>query len=275
MSLLPDITAVADVIREVSRAEALSRFQSLAAHDISEKSPGDLVTIADLEAERALNAALGALLPGSIMVGEEAVAENPGLLDALNSDEDTCWIIDPIDGTINYAHGVPLFATMVALVVRGEVVAGWIYDPVHDVMAAAEKCGGAYLDRTKIRFKQPTDLSMLSGVLHLGGTDRELVATAAWNFDRVGPLLVLHCAGLEYQTMLRGRLHYALYQSTNPWDHAPGLLILDEAGGYTARLDGSPDNINVINDPSPLLSAVDEQSWRGLRKQLFDLSDDV
>ncbi|MBT3334202.1 MAG: inositol monophosphatase [Rhodospirillaceae bacterium] len=270
MRQTPDVATVAEVIREVSRAEALSRFQSLQAHEISEKSPGDLVTIADLETERALNAALEALLPGSVMVGEEAVADNPGLLDALQSVEDTCWIIDPIDGTINYAHGVPLFATMVALVVRGEVVGGWIYDPVHDAMAMAEKGGGAYLDQAQVRFDQSKELSALSGVLHLGGTDRELVATAARNFDQVGPLLVLHCAGLEYQTMLRGRLHYALYQSTNPWDHAPGLLILEEAGGYTARLDGSPYNVNIINHSSPLLATIGKEPWQGLHERLFE-----
>ncbi len=275
MSKLPDAAAVAEIIREVSRAEALSRFQSLAAHEITEKGPGDLVTIADLETERALERALGALLPGSVMVGEEAVAGNPGLLDALKTGDDLCWIIDPIDGTINYAHGVPLFATMVALVAGGEVVGGWIYDPVHDVMAMAEKGGGAYLDGRRIELGPGPGLARLSGCLHLTGYDRELAATAARNFDNVGPLLVLHCAGLEYQQMLNGRLHYAVYLRTNPWDHAPGLMLLAEAGGHTARLDGSAYDLNVIMHPSPLLAAVGEAAWHDLRTHLFGLRNDM
>jgi fructose-1,6-bisphosphatase/inositol monophosphatase family enzyme len=131
---MPDTAAVAAAIVEAAQSAALPRFQNLQAHEIKEKAPGDLVTAADLATERALNLALAALLPGSVMVGEEAVAENPGLLAALRGDG-ACWLIDPIDGTINYAHGVPLFATMVALVVRGEVVGGWIYDPVHTTMS--------------------------------------------------------------------------------------------------------------------------------------------
>jgi len=272
---LPDSAAVAAAIQEVAHAEALSRFQSLAAHEISDKSPGDLVTIADVETERALERVLGDLLPGSIMVGEEAVAEKPALLDALVNGEAPCWIIDPIDGTINYAHGVPLFATMVALVVGGEVVGGWVYDPVHEVMAMAEKGGGAYLNGRLVELGPDPELARMSGCLHLGGYDKDLAATAARNFDNVGPLFVLHTAGLEYQQMLNGWLHYALYLRTNPWDHAPGQLLLAEAGGYTARLDGSGYDINVIMHASPMIAAVGEGAWRALRQHLFGMTDDL
>ena len=103
----------------------------------------------------------------------------------------------------------------------------------------------------------------------------EKAATAARNFDNVGPLLVLHSAGLEYQQMLNGRLHYALYLRTNPWDHAPGQLLLAEAGGFTARLDGSAYDINVIMHTSPMVAAVGEASWQALRKYLFGMKDDI
>ncbi len=274
MTDLPDPAAVAAVIKEAAQTEALARFERLQAHEISEKTPGDPVTIADLETERALNRALSSLLPGSVMVGEEAVAENPGLLHALRG-EGACWLIDPIDGTINYAAGVPLFACMVALIVSGEVVGGWIYDPVHDVMAMAEKGTGAYLQGQRVTLGPDPALARLSGCLHLSGYDRDLAATAARNFDAVGPLLVLHSAGLEYQMMLRGRLHYAVYLRTNPWDHAPGQLLLAEAGGHTSRLDGSFYDINIINHPSPLLAAVGEGAWWILRDRLFGLKDDL
>ena len=272
MTNLPDTDAIASLIREAAQTEAVPRFQSLAAHEIKEKSPGDLVTIADVETERALNKALSALMPGSTMVGEEAVSENPALLEALKG-EGACWLIDPIDGTINYANGVPLFATMVALVIGGETVGGWVYDPMHDVMAMAEKGSGAYLDGQQTVLPDPPDMERYSGCLHLSGYDRELAATAARNFGAVGPLMVLHCAGLEYQMILRGRMHYALYVWTNPWDHAPGLFILEEAGGHAARLDGSPYDVNVVRHPWPLLAAAGREPWRQLREGLFGLQE--
>ncbi len=272
MMNLPAPETVAAAIIETAKVEILPRFRSLQDHEINEKSPGDLVTVADLEAEKALNKSLSALLPGSIMVGEEAVAADPGLLAALDGPGPS-WLIDPIDGTINFAHGVPLFATMVALVIGGEVVGGWVYDPVHDVMAMAEKGSGASLDGDMAAMPAPPALNRLSGCLHLSGYDRDLAATAARNFDAVGPLLVLHCAGLEYQMMLKGRLHYALYLRTNPWDHAAGQCILSEAGGYTARLDGSPYGIDIVDHPSPLLAAAGQGAWQELRQELFGLTD--
>jgi len=268
--MMPDIEAVAATIFEAAHTEILPRFQSLKAHEIKEKSPGDLVTVADLEAEKTLNRALSELLPGSVFVGEEAVAENPKLLQALRT-EPVCWLVDPIDGTINFAHGVPLFATMVALVIAGETVCGWIYDPVHDVMAMAEKGSGAFLSGKTVKVPPAPDFDRLSGCLHLSGYDRDLAATAARNFEDVGPLLVLHCAGLEYQLILSGRLHYAVYSRTNPWDHAPGQFILDQAGGYTAHLDGSPYELNMLRHPSPLLATAGQGPWSDLCKHLFGL----
>ena len=271
MSGWPDVETVGAAVRQAAQSEALPRFQSLQAHEITEKTPGDPLTIADLETERALERSLGALLPGSVMLGEEAVSEDPGRLAALRGDR-PCWLIDPIDGALNYASGVPLFATMVALVAGGEVVAGWIYDCVHDSMATAEKGGGAWLDGERVRLDGEVPLARQAGCLHLSGYDRELAATAARNFDAVGPLLVLHCAGLEYQMMLRGRLHYALYLRTNPWDHAPGQLILAEAGGHSARLDRSPYDVNVIEHPSPMVTAIGQGAWRDLRRVLFGMA---
>ena len=123
------IEAVAAAIFEAAQTEILPRFRSLQVREIKEKTPGDLVTVADLEAEQTLNRALSELLPGSVLVGKEAVAKYPKLLQVLRT-EPVCWLGDPIDVTINFAHGVPLFATMVALVIAGETVCGWIYAPV-------------------------------------------------------------------------------------------------------------------------------------------------
>lgn len=267
-----DFEAVEAAVRDAAREQALPRFRNLAAGDISEKAPGDLLTVADLETERVLTLALETLLPGSIVVGEEAVAERPELLDAL-ADSRPCWLVDPIDGTINFASGTPLFATMVALVVNGVIEASWIYDSVHDVMASAVRGQGARLAGKPVRLQPPAELKRQAGCLHLSGYDRDLAATAARNFDAVGPLLVLHCAGLEYQAMLSNRLHYALYHRTNPWDHAPGHLLLMEAGGYAARLDGTPYDVTTTHHDWPLVCAVNEASWQALRRDLFGLEE--
>ena len=263
--------AVAVAVKEIAHEHALSRFRNLAAGEISEKGPGDLLTVADVETERALTARLRDLLPGSVVVGEEAVADRPELLDALAEDTPS-WLVDPIDGTINFASGLPLFATMVALVVGGSVRAGWIYDSVHDVMAFAVRGQGAHLDGRRVRIDPPAALTRHAGCLHLSGYDRDLAATAARNFDSVGPLLVLHCAGLEYQSMLSGRLHYSVYNRTNAWDHAAGALLLEEAGGYMARLDGTPYRVTEAEHDWPLLCAADRASWLALKRDLFGLT---
>lgn len=267
----PDTQTVAEVVREAAQTQALPRFKQLQQHEVSEKSPGDLLTVADLETERVLTERLAALLPGSVVVGEEAVSANPGLLDALHGD-DPCWIVDPIDGTINFAGGLPLFATMVALVSQGQVVGGWVYDAVHDVMAAAERHAGTVVDGVRIRLSPPTELRRLSGCLHLSGYDRDMAARAARNFEKMGPLLVLHCAGLEYQMMLLQRLHYSLYRRTNPWDHAPGHLLLTEAGGHAQRLNGDPYRVTEIDHPWPLVNAANEECWQQLRRDLFEVT---
>src|SRR5262249_31532208 len=116
MTLAVDPAAVIALMREVAATHILPRFRKLAAHEIHEKAPGNLVTIADLEAERALTPALTALIPGSLVVGEEAVAHDPAILDRLAGD-DPVWVVDPVDGTQNFTKAVPCFAVIVALVV--------------------------------------------------------------------------------------------------------------------------------------------------------------
>src|SRR5215831_10905666 len=141
--MLPDAGKVGRIIAEIAAAEIMPYFEKLEHGDISEKKPGDLVTVADLAAERALTAALTGLAPGSIAVGEEAVAADPGAIGALKGDAPV-WIIDPIDGTVNFASGNPVFAVMVALFTGSETVMSWIYDPVKQLMATAGRGEGAW-----------------------------------------------------------------------------------------------------------------------------------
>ncbi|NCU12975.1 MAG: inositol monophosphatase, partial [Sphingomonadaceae bacterium] len=116
------------VLRDAAARAVLPRYQSLAAHEIDAKAADDVVTIADKEAELILAEGLARLLPEAAIVGEEAAHADPALLDRLG--DALCWIIDPIDGTNNYAAGKPPFGLMVALSQSGETIAGWILDPL-------------------------------------------------------------------------------------------------------------------------------------------------
>src|SRR5260370_1099123 len=115
---MPDPEKVAEHIRETAQAEILPRFRLMRRADIREKGPGDFVTLADLEAERQLTQRLGGLLPGSVVLGEEAASQDRGRF-ALLAGEAPVWVIDPVDGTANFARGQPGFAVIVALIERG------------------------------------------------------------------------------------------------------------------------------------------------------------
>ncbi len=142
-----DAAALAAILRDAARAEIMPRFRRLGAEGVRAKSsPQDLVTDADEGAERHIAAALAKLFPDALVVGEEAAAADASLLDRL-AEADRAIVLDPLDGTFNFAHGVPLFAVMAALLVRGEVVLSAIHDPLGDDTALALRGEGAWVER--------------------------------------------------------------------------------------------------------------------------------
>src|SRR5271154_887994 len=160
----PDLARVEAAIREVAAAEIMPRFRNLASGDMHEKQPGQLVTITDTEAELRLTPMLRDLLPGSVVVGEEGVAEDPSRL-AWVAGETPVWLVDPVDGTQNFAEGKAVFATMVALLHQGRAVASWIFDPVTGRMATAEQGAGAYLDGARLQTATAPALDRMRGRL--------------------------------------------------------------------------------------------------------------
>ncbi len=133
----------------------MPRFRRLAAGAVRSKTgPLDLVTDADEAAERVIAAGLAARFPGCLVVGEEAAAADPGLLGRL-VDADLAFVVDPVDGTANFAAGLPLFGCMAAAVLRGEVVAGWIHDPLGDDTAVALRGEGAWIEAPDGRHQTP------------------------------------------------------------------------------------------------------------------------
>lgn len=226
-----DTDAVAAIIRDVSATEILPRYKTLEAHEVRTKShPGDLVTAADEAAEAALSARLRSLLPGSVVVGEEGTAANPALLDLLSGDAPV-WVLDPVDGTRNFAHGVPRFAVMVALVTAGETLGGWIYDPIADVLYSAKKGAGSWRDGHKIHVGDAPRLDAMVGAT--GYRHAKLFKPLGIRTRQSGS------AAHDYMQASDGRIDFALFRRRlNPWDHAAGALIHQEAGGFGRTVDG-------------------------------------
>jgi fructose-1,6-bisphosphatase/inositol monophosphatase family enzyme len=233
-----DSQRVAELMRETAAAELLPRFRALAKEDIRFKRPGDVVTVADVESEQRLAAGLARILPGVPVVGEEAVEKDPGLLDLIGRPGETCWIVDPLDGTANFAAGKDRFAMIICLVHDRLAVGGWILDVPRGRMAVARKGQGVTLDGTAVHGAYPArPLIGFVGFKIRKEFDRQLPPATRQQLGRVSNL---RCAGIEYLEMLSGRADFCLYRTTMPWDHAAGALMLTEAGGGAVRFDGQP-----------------------------------
>ncbi|MFB6818975.1 inositol monophosphatase family protein [Streptomyces sp. NPDC056347] len=257
-ALLTDgTTEVEAAVRAAAAAEIMPRFRRLAGHEILEKNgPHDLVTVADRLAEEHLTASLTRLLPGSVVVGEEAVHADPKVYDALGGDAPV-WIVDPVDGTRQFVRGEPGFCTLVALAHHGELLASWTYAAALDRMAVAVRGGGATLDGEAIRSGSPVS----GDPLHVATSHPDYTTD-----DQKRALLGLRAegiaarpcgsAGLEYLDVARGALDAVAFTWEYAWDHAAGLLLVAEAGGAQATLSGAPFRI-VGGNTLPFTAARD------------------
>ena len=267
---------VVPIIRRVAEEQVLTRFRRLAQHEIREKSPGNLVTVADTEAELALNSALMKLLPGSLVVGEEAVALDPTIIDQLAGGEPV-WIIDPVDGTMNFAKAIPRFAVIIALVADGELQAGWIHDPIRNATVMAQAGGGAWrLDAAgKHRLCRAAMPSLRDARGVVGGRfgSRGRLHDILERGGQVGPLHRVTCAGLEYVDLVEGRVDFAAFSRILPWDHAAGVLIHREAGGTSGFVEdqvSEPVPYSVRRQAGVLLHAATSSGWSQLRDALVN-----
>ncbi len=263
-----DTDRVAAVIREIAAAEMVQQFLSLGPEEIGEKSPNDFVTAVDLAMEARFAERLPELLAGSVLVGEEAVSRDPSLLERL-AGERPVWVVDPLDGTANFASGYPLFCTIVALAVGGETVAGWIYDPFSDRLAVAERGGGAFMGGRRLRVARPAALRDMNGAIYgrafrLSDAYREIWGRGR---GRLGHCFNARCVGQEYLARLLGRAHFGVYTRLNPWDHAAGCLLHSEAGGAAALLDGAP--YRPVGARHGLVVAPDWEVWRMIEADLI------
>ncbi|WP_027143672.1 inositol monophosphatase family protein [Mesorhizobium sp. WSM3626] len=270
-----DDTAIdwlAGILAEAAQAEIMPRFRRLGDGDIRQKtSAADLVTEADVNAERLITARLRERYPSAMMVGEEACSENPALLDGLG-DAELAFTIDPVDGTFNFASGVPLFGVMLAVVVRGETVAGIIHDPVGKDWLIAARGAGSHIRHAhgtleKVHVAAPVPISQMTGAISWQYLDEPERSRLARNQTKALSQFAYRCAAHEYRLLASGHAHFIVYNKLMPWDHLPGVLIHQEAGGHAARIDGSaylPSHVD-----GGLLVAPDQDSWQELRRELW------
>jgi len=252
------IDLVSARIAEIAATAIVPRFQALAAHEIALKGPSDYVTAADLEAEALLGPALIDILPGSVVVGEEAVSKDANVLDRL-AEAGPVWIVDPLDGTGNFAQGRRPFCTIVALALGGKPVAGWIYEPLTGDLLVAVRGGGAQF------WGAPATLAGGTvGAVYGNKLRKRAVASG-----RFAGFVDERCAGAVYLDLARGRIGFGAFTRALPWDHAAGCLAVAEMGGVAAFMDDR-SAYDVRRHVGPLLQAATQEAWDTIASVLAD-----
>ncbi|WP_129843142.1 inositol monophosphatase family protein [Streptomyces sp. RFCAC02] len=260
---------VEEAVRTAAEAEIMPRWRRLADDEVATKSgPHDPVTVADRDAERRLTRDLTALLPGSVVVGEEAVSDDPRRYAALGGDAPV-WVVDPVDGTRQFVRGEAGFATLVSLVVRDEVIASWTLAPVTGQLAHARRGEGAWLDGEPLRAGSPEPGKVLEVACSHPDftTDEQKRALSALWTDGLAQR-ACGAAGLEYLAVAAGRVDALAFDWQFAWDHTAGLLLVSEAGGTHRTLDGGtfrPSGGNAL----PFAVARDEGTLRRVRSLLL------
>ena len=246
--------SVGAVMARVAQAAILPRYQRLAASEVTAKAADDMVTIADTDAEALLSEALAKILPEAAIVGEEAAHADPAVLDRLG--DGLCWIIDPIDGTNNFAAGKPPFGILIALAEQGETVAGWIYDVLSGRLCSAHRGAGAWVNGERIAARTTGASPPIAAIsLVFLDPDRRaaMKALVAPHYTLVD---IPRCAAEQYPRIVLGVNDVSIFERTLAWDHAAGVLFVNEAGGRAARPDGSPYRVDRHLDPGLIAAAT-------------------
>jgi myo-inositol-1(or 4)-monophosphatase len=196
---------------------------------VSKKGPRDFVTNADLKAEKTIIDELKKARPNYSIISEENGIEN-------NKDKDNTWIIDPIDGTVNFLHGIPHFAISIALKSNNEIVSGLIFDPIKNEMFYAEKNNGAFFNNHRIKVSKKSEIN-----------DCLFVTGNITKNENHLPYRKSGCAALDMAYVASGRYDGYFQYNLNLWDIAAGIILIKEAGGIINEIDLTKNkNIKVI-----------------------------
>lgn len=267
-----DLDWLALTLTQAAAEHVMPRFGQLAASQVRIKSSAfDIVTDADEACEQAITHLLKIRFPHAVVIGEEAADRNPSLLDALASAE-LAFLIDPLDGTRNFASSLPLFGVMAAAVVRGQVVGGVIHDPVSGTTALARAHEGAWMQdrsgtRVRMQVASPAAVADIEGIAGTNFLPSPLKERVNANLSRLRMTNWFRCAAHEYRLASAGHCHILFYNRLMPWDHAAGWLLHREAGGYSAHFDGSP--YAPSHTIGGLLYAPDRETWEAVRAALL------
>jgi fructose-1,6-bisphosphatase/inositol monophosphatase family enzyme len=253
-----DTNAVMDLMKDVAAEVITPRFRSLAAGEVMEKNPGDLVTVADHESEAILTRALAAAYPDAFILGEEVSSADPTVLQRYLA-ADHAFTVDPVDGTKNFVHGSPDHAVMISETRGGQTVRGWIWQPEHETAWVAELGAGVWRNGERVTREPVAD------------DDEPRGATSMWtlrghSFGHM-PALVGSwvCCGVDYPKVIEGAIDYVLYGRNSPWDHSPGSLMVREAGGWVGHPDGTV--YHPRSRVAGIIVAADRGTYSHVRRQ--------
>lgn len=258
--------AVHALMREAAERAILPHFQRLTDDEVTQKAADDFVTVADHQSEAILAEGLVRLIPDAAFVGEEAAHADPSILDRLSG---LCWIVDPLDGTHNFAHGTAPFGIIVALADRGETQAGWLYDPLSSRFCHARRGEGAFIGEMRITALPSGEDPPIAAIslLFLDPEQREKVKTHIAPHYRM--VDIPRCAAEQYPRLALGQNDISIFERSLAWDHAAGVLWLNEAGGKAARPDGSP--YRVDDHRTGLIGAASPALWDRIAARMAEI----
>ena len=227
ISISPNLNIMIKAVEKACKS-VIRDFGEVEKLQVSKKGPYDFVTKTDKHVEKILIEELSKIKKNYSFITEET-----GIIK--NNDKENIWIIDPIDGTINFLHGVPHFAISIALQSNDEIVCGLIFDPIKDELFYAEKNNGAYFNNQRIRVSKKRDINECLFAFGKGKDNLDLI------IRRSG------CAALDMAYVASGRFDGYFQNNLNLWDIAAGIIIVKEAGGIINEIDlSSLKNIKVL-----------------------------
>ena len=240
-SISPNLNVMIKASEKASKI-IIRDFGEIEKLQVSKKSPTDFVTNTDIRVEKIIIEELKKARPNFSLLSEESGEEN-------NKDNNNTWIIDPIDGTVNFLHGIPHFAISIALRSENEIVSGLIFDPIKNEMFFAEKNNGAFFNNHRIRVSKKNNINDC-----LFATNDKIITELDFPNRKSG------CAALDMAYVAAGRYDGYFQKNLNIWDIAAGIVLIKEAGGIINEIDlNNTNNIKVIATSSNISTKFQEQ----------------
>jgi len=240
-------SAVINVMVKAARRAGRSLKRDLGEIEhlqVSLKGPANFVSLADKRAEEMLYTDLDKARPGYGFIGEEGG-------NRAGADKSHTWIVDPLDGTTNFLHGIPQFAISIALQREGTIIAGVIYNPANEELYIAERGKGAFLNDQRLRVagrRKLNECVIACGLPHIGRGDHELSRLEMTAIqDKVAGLRRFGAASLDMAFVASGRLDGYWERSLQPWDIAAGQIMVRESGGLISGIDGHDDPLQTVH----------------------------